>query len=90
MGDLQERISKTIEILESVKEEDVNGKEDDEVILKMRTAELKFTGLSEFIFSSFRLCVPRATSWLGLDKRAGRVRGKAGRRVEREKRATTD
>jgi len=46
MADLQERISKTIEILESVKEEDVNGKEDEEVIFKTRTAELKFTGLS--------------------------------------------
>ncbi|KAH7416778.1 hypothetical protein BKA64DRAFT_701561 [Cadophora sp. MPI-SDFR-AT-0126] len=46
MEDLQTRISKTIEILEGVKEEDVNGKEGEEVVLKTRTAEMKFTGLS--------------------------------------------
>ncbi|KAH7348816.1 hypothetical protein BKA65DRAFT_501495 [Rhexocercosporidium sp. MPI-PUGE-AT-0058] len=44
--DLQARIAKTIEILESVKEADVNAAEDAEVILKTRTAELKFTGQS--------------------------------------------
>ncbi|KAK0118602.1 hypothetical protein ONS95_007487 [Cadophora gregata] len=46
MEDLQTRIAKTIEILEGVKEEDINGKEEEEVILKTRTAELKFTGFS--------------------------------------------
>ncbi|KAL2064658.1 hypothetical protein VTL71DRAFT_3796 [Oculimacula yallundae] len=46
LAELQERIAKTIKILESVKEEDVNDKEDAEVILKLKTAELKFTGKS--------------------------------------------
>jgi len=46
LADLQTRIAKTITILESVKEEDVNGKENDEVILKLPSGELKFTGFT--------------------------------------------
>lgn len=49
MEDLHVRLAKTIEILESVKEADVNAAEDAEVVLKTRAAELKFTGQSEFI-----------------------------------------
>lgn len=43
---LQERIQKTIEILESVKEEVVNAAEDKEVVLPSRSGEIKFTGKS--------------------------------------------
>ncbi|KAH9206740.1 hypothetical protein DL95DRAFT_396656 [Leptodontidium sp. 2 PMI_412] len=46
MEDLHVRLAKTIEILESVKEADVNAAEDAEVVLKTRAAELKFTGQS--------------------------------------------
>ncbi|KAF1985321.1 hypothetical protein K402DRAFT_395016 [Aulographum hederae CBS 113979] len=44
--DLQKRIQKTLDVLNSVKESDFEGKEDDEVIMKLPSGELKFTGYS--------------------------------------------
>lgn len=82
MADLQERISKTIEILESVKEEDVNGKEDEEVIFKTRTAELKFTGLSEF--ETFLFAIRLVFGWNNGSEGGG------GEEEKRIRRATTD
>ncbi|CZT13493.1 hypothetical protein WAI453_012448 [Rhynchosporium graminicola] len=46
LEDLQKRIAKTIEILERVKEEDVDDKEDAEVVFQTRQGDLKFTGQS--------------------------------------------
>lgn len=41
---LQERIAKTIEILESVKEADMNANEEKEVVLPSRSGEIKMSG----------------------------------------------
>jgi hypothetical protein len=43
---LQERIQKTINILESIKEETINANEEKEVVLPSRAGEVKFTGKS--------------------------------------------
>lgn len=42
--ELQERIAKTIAFLNSVTPEQINGSEEREVLLKMRSGELRFTG----------------------------------------------
>ncbi|KAN0095198.1 protein of unknown function (DUF1993) domain containing protein [Hyaloscypha variabilis] len=41
--ELLERIAKTIKFLEGVKEEDINKNEDEEVVLKTGTGEMKFS-----------------------------------------------
>ncbi|KAN0073518.1 hypothetical protein V8E54_008738 [Elaphomyces granulatus] len=45
---LQARIARTIDILKNVKPEDLEGKEDKEVIVKSKTVELKYTGRNYF------------------------------------------
>ncbi len=54
--DLQERIAKTIKVLESVKPEDINDKEDTEVTLKTRFGDKVYTSKSyllEFALPNF-------------------------------------
>ncbi|KAL8779625.1 MAG: hypothetical protein Q9213_006854 [Squamulea squamosa] len=40
---LQERITQTLEVLKRVKEDDMEGKEDQEVVMKTMSGEIKFT-----------------------------------------------
>jgi hypothetical protein len=47
---LQERIQKTLEILESIKEADMNVNEDKEIVLPSRSGEIKMSG-KEYILN---------------------------------------
>ncbi len=61
--ELQERITKTIELLKQVKEEDINGKEEVEVVIKTPYVEFKFTAVSyllEFALPNFYFHVTTA------------------------------
>jgi hypothetical protein len=54
--DLQARIAKTIDFLNSVKAEQIDGGEDREVVLKFPNATFEFTGqsyLAEFVLPNF-------------------------------------
>ncbi len=55
IADLQARIQKTIEILESVKAEDFNANEDAEVVLPTKKGELKYTSKSKFLLSNIAI-----------------------------------
>lgn len=43
--ELKDRIAKTIDFLKTIKPDQINGKEDKEIVLKFGTREVKFTGL---------------------------------------------
>jgi uncharacterized protein len=44
--ELKDRIAKAVDFLKTIKPEQMNGKEDKEIVLKFGPRELKFTGLS--------------------------------------------
>lgn len=53
---LQARIQKTIDFLKTVPEHSMDGKEDEEIVLKLKTMELKFTAKSyllDFVLPNF-------------------------------------
>jgi hypothetical protein len=54
IGELKERIAKTIAFVKSIKPEQIDGQEDKEVVLKFGTNEFKFTGLSFLL----NFCLP--------------------------------
>jgi len=61
--DLKARIAKTIDFVKSVPADAINGKEDAEVILKLRNGELKFAGrdyLLGFVHPNFYFHVTTA------------------------------
>lgn len=45
-ADLQERVAKTIALLESISRDEIDGREDTDVVLKTPSAEIPFTGRS--------------------------------------------
>lgn len=54
--ELQARIQRTIEVLESVDPEVINGKENEDVIMETKMGNFKFTGqryISEYIIPNF-------------------------------------
>jgi len=56
IAELQERIAKTIAVLDAVKPESIAGREDAEIILKLPSRDLPFTGLSytqNFVLPNF-------------------------------------
>lgn len=74
--DLQERIAKTVEFVRSIKPEQLDGQEDEEIVLKFGANEFKFTGLS-FLLS---FCLPNfyfhATTAYDILRHAGMDIGK--------------
>lgn len=54
VSDLKERIAKTIAFLRSVKPEQMDGREDAEIVLKLGSNEMKFTGLVFLL----NFCIP--------------------------------
>lgn len=54
--ELQGRITRTIELLQAVKPEQIDGKENTEVIMKTKMGDFRFTGqtyLSEYAMANF-------------------------------------
>jgi hypothetical protein len=54
--ELQERLAKTVKFLESIEPEQIDGSEEREVVLKMRSGEMRFTGqayLLSFVLPNF-------------------------------------
>ena len=49
LDDLKARIAKTLEFIESVKPAQIDGSEEREIVLKLRTQELRFNGLQYLI-----------------------------------------
>jgi hypothetical protein len=54
IGDLKERIAKTIDFIKTIKPEQMDGQEDKEITLKFGANEFKFTGLSFLL----NFCLP--------------------------------
>jgi hypothetical protein len=76
MGELKERIAKTIDYLKSFSEAQINGSEDKEIVLKFPSIELKFKGsdyLLGFVLPNFYF---HATMAYGLLRHAGVELGK--------------
>jgi hypothetical protein len=54
--ELQERLAKTVNFLESIEPEQIDGSEEREVVLKLRNGEMRFTGqayLLSFVLPNF-------------------------------------
>ena len=53
LAELRARISKTIDFIESIKPEQIDGSEEKEIVLKLRSGEVKLTGMQYLLAHAY-------------------------------------